>query len=335
MNPTAAVLLQFVACSVLILWAGIRLSVYGDIIAEKTGVGGTWVGLVMLASVTSLPELVTGASAILIAGAPDIAAGDAIGSCMFNLVILAMLDVRNPVPLSARVHQGHVLGAGFGIAQLGFLAFALLAGSRAPGLGWVGLHSIGFMALYALAVRTLFVFERGRVAGLPEAPDAARSRTRMTLGKVLLFYSGAAAVLVAAASVLPGVAVRLSNITGLGQTFVGSLFVAVSTSLPEVVVSMSAMRIGALDMAVANLFGSNLFNVAIVGIDDLLYTEGPLLAKVSGTHLIAVTSAMTMTGIAIIGLTYRAARKRFRLSWDALAIVAVYTLGIVLLARSG
>ena len=334
MTTTSIVLAQFAACAALVLWSGVRLSRYGDIIAEKTGVGGTWVGVILLATVTSLPELVTGASAVLLFGVPDIAAGDAIGSCMFNLVILAMLDVRHPVPLSSKVHHGHVLSASFGIVQLGLVAFAMLAGERAPSLGWLGLHSIGLVVLYAFAARTIFAFEQKRVAEIAEVLTGEVRYADVTLRRAVFLYAFVAVLLVAAASLLPGIADRLSNVTGLEQTFVGSLFVAVSTSLPEVAVSTAAMRLGALDMAVANLFGSNLFNVAVLGIDDLLYTDGVLLTRVSPDHIVTATAAMTMTGIAVIGLTYRAARKRFRLSWDAFAIVAVYLLALTLLGQT-
>lgn len=104
MNSLSGIIAAFVICSALILWAGVRLSRYGDIIAQRTGLGGTWIGLILLSTVTSLPELVTGASAIVMFDVPDIAVGDVIGSCMLNLVILALLDVRHPDPLSARVH---------------------------------------------------------------------------------------------------------------------------------------------------------------------------------------------------------------------------------------
>jgi cation:H+ antiporter len=157
---------QFVGCALLILFAGVRLARYGDVIAEKTGLGATWVGVLMMAAVTSLPELITGASSIVLFDVPDIAAGDAIGSCAFNLMILALLDVRNPEPLSARIHQGHVLSAAFGILQLGLAALAVLAGGRAPMLGWIALHSVLFITLYAFAIRTIFVFERSRLTKL-------------------------------------------------------------------------------------------------------------------------------------------------------------------------
>jgi cation:H+ antiporter len=322
---------QFAVCSALILWSGMRLSRYGDIIAEKTGLGGTWIGLVLMATVTSLPELITGASSVVLFDVPDIAAGDAIGSCMFNLVILAMLDVRQPVPLSARIHQGHVLSAGFGIVQLGLLALALLAGERAPAVGWLGLHSLVFIALYGFAIRTISVFERARLAQIAEELTGEIRYGALTLRRAAVLYVATASVLVTAASALPGIAERFANVTGLTQSFVGSLFVAVSTSLPEMVVSVAAVRIGALDMAVANLFGSNLFNVAVLGLDDLLYLKGPILLSVSESHLVTLTAAIVMTGICVIGLTFRAGKKRFRLSWDAIAIVAVYLMALALI----
>jgi len=331
--PVLAVAAQFLVCSAVILWSGVRLTRYGDAIAVKTGLGGTWVGLILLATVTSLPELVTGASSVLLFDVPDIAAGDAIGSCMFNLLVLAMLDIRDPIPLSARVHQGHVLSAAFGLGLLGLLTMAMLAGPRAPAIAWFGVHSVVFIAMYALAIRTIFVFERTRLTRLPVDEEARH--TPMTLRQAVTLYVLSASVLVAAASLLPGIAEQLAGVTGLQHSVVGTLFVAATTSLPEVVVSMAAMRMGALDMAVANLFGSNMFNIAVLGVDDLLYTRGSLLAALSPTHMASVAAAITMTAIAVIGLTFRAARKRFRLSWDSVAMAAVYALTLWLLAPGG
>jgi cation:H+ antiporter len=297
----------------------------------KTGIGRTWMGVLVMAAVTSLPELVTGASSIVVFDVADIAAGDAIGSCMFNLLILAFLDVRDPAPLAARVHQGHVLSAAFGIVLLGIALMAMLAGPRAPAIGWIGVHSLLFLTVYVFAMRTIFVFERTRDSAMVEQLTGDVEYKELPLKGAVIRYIAAAAVLVTAAAYLPGVAERFAAATGLGQSFVGSLFVAASTSMPEVVVSVAAARIGALDMAVGNLFGSNLFNMAVLGFDDVLYTQGSILADVESIHLVSLTSAIVMTAIAIIGLTYRASQKRFRLSWDAFAIAATYVSGVILL----
>jgi cation:H+ antiporter len=333
LTPLGWVAVQFAACAVLILFSGVRLSRYGDVIAEKTGLGGTWIGVVMMAGVTSLPELITGASSILVFDVPDIAVGNAVGACAVNLVILALLDARHPEPLSARIHQGHVLSAGFGSLQFGLAGLAMIAADRAPMLGWIALHSVLFIALYLVAVRAIFVFERSRLAQLAEELTGDIRYRDFTLKGAVTAYAANAALLVAAAAYLPGVGEQLARETALDESFVGSLFVALTTTLPEVVVSVAAVRMGALDMAAANLFGSNLFNIAVLGVDDLLYTRGSVLAAVAPVHLVMLVAAVMMTSAAIIGLTYRAARKRYRLSWDALAIVTIYVVAIVTLGR--
>lgn len=335
MDPRLVAILPFLLASIVILFSGIRLARYGDILAEKTGLGATWMGLVVMAGVTSLPELITGVSGVAIFDVPEVAVGDAIGSCMFNLVILALLDVRDPAPLSARMHQGHVLAAGFGMVQLGLAALAILAGPYAPSVGWVGVHSILMLGVYGFATRLIYSFERSRVSALA-AELAGEVRYRdFTLRRALTAYIGAAVVLVVAAAYLPEAAANLAAVTGIEQSFVGSLFVAAATSMPEVVVSVAAARMGAIDLAAGNLFGSNLFNIAVLGVDDLFYTSGTLLANISPVHLVSLTSAALMSAIAVIGLTYRAQRKRYALSWDTFFIVSVYVAGVLLLWRLG
>jgi cation:H+ antiporter len=332
MTPAIAAALSFVAASLFILWSGTKLARYGDVIASRTGLGATWTGLVVVAAVTSLPELITGASSVLVYDVPDVAAGDAIGSCMFNLLILSFLDFRHPAPLSASIHRGHVLSAAFGLLLFGLAALALLAGPHAPAIGWVGVHSLIFIGVYLFATHTIFVFERSRVRELAEEVGGT-PRSDVPLRTAVIRYAGASLVLVAAAAYLPGAAAGLAAATGMGESFVGSLFVAASTSMPEMVVSVAAARMGALDLAAANLFGSNLFNIGVLGVDDLLFTRGPLLQAVEPIHLISLACATTMTAITVIALTYRAQRKRFRLSYDALAILAVYVFGVLLLWR--
>ena len=104
--------LAFVFCLILILFAGFKLTRYGDAIAEKTGLGCVWIGLVLIALVTSLPELVTGISAAALVDAPDLALGTIFGSCTFNLAILAVLDILSSNgPVLNKVSRGHTISA--------------------------------------------------------------------------------------------------------------------------------------------------------------------------------------------------------------------------------
>ena len=92
MNETVLAWLQFGVCAAVIGFAGAKLSRYGDVLANKTGLSGSWIGLILLSTVTSLPELITGISSVTVAEVPNIAAGDVLGSCVFKLMILVVLD---------------------------------------------------------------------------------------------------------------------------------------------------------------------------------------------------------------------------------------------------
>jgi cation:H+ antiporter len=120
-------------------------------------------------------------------------------------------------------------------------------------------------------------------------------------------------------------------VTGLGQSFVGNVLIALSTSLPELVVSIAALRINAVDMAVGNLFGSNLFNICILALDDIAYTKGPLLSTVAAGNVITAVAAITITTIAVIGLTYRVSKKAWLVAWDSMGIAATYILATFVL----
>ena len=112
------------------------------------------------------------------------------------------------------------------------------------------------------------------------------------------------------------------------HAFVGSLLIAITTSLPEIVVSLSAVRIGAIDLGVGNVLGSNLFNLLILGLDDVWYRQGPLLADVGPGHSVAVLAIVIMNGLFLAGLTCRVMTKRFAVAWDTAAIAAVYVVAV-------
>jgi cation:H+ antiporter len=327
--PGARVLLiwiQFAVCVILIGFAGVQLTRYGDAIADKTGLGGSWIGVLLIASVTSLPELATGVSSVTAAGAPDIAVGDILGSCVFNLAILALLDLLNrPASLYRTASQGHILASGFGIVLLSSIGLGLAAGEgRVPAFGHVGLTSFILLPLYVIAMRTVFRYEKRQVAEFADRePDRYPS---ISLRQAALRYSVAALVVVCAGIWLPFVGRALAVSMGWTEGFVGTLFVAFVTSLPEMVVTISAVRLAALDMAVGNVLGSNLFNTAIIAVDDLFYTEGPLLAHVAADHALSVLVAVMMTGVAVIGLLYRPHRMGHVIGWTSLTLVALFLL---------
>ena len=328
--------LQFIACTAAIVYSGSRLSRYGDIIAEKTGMGRLWVGALLVAMVTSLPELISGVSAVTAFDLPEIAVGGVIGSCMFNILVIALVDaLTGRKSMHGDLNEGHVLSAGFGILMLGLITLNLCVGAVLPSLGWVGISSVLFILLYLLAMRVIFLYNKKKIAEHIRELAREYRYKRYSLKRAVLLYALNAAVIVAAAAYLPELGARIAETTGLTQTFVGSFFIALATSLPEVVVTVAAVRMGAVDLALGDLFGSNLFNVAILAIDDFAYTKGPILAAVSGHHVVIAAAAIAMTATAIIGLTYRQIKKSAFLAWDSIGILAIYIVGQVILFTLG
>ena len=325
--------LQFILCSAIIVLCGTNLSKYGDIIAEKTGLGRAWIGLVLMASVTSLPELITGISSVAFADVPNIALGDIMGSCVFNLSIIALMDIlHGPKPIFSKAEHGHIISAGFGVILIGLASISILSNASIPAIGHIGIYTPAIILIYMIGVRSLFLFEKKKIAEFVGEMAEAIQYGHVSTKEAVFRYFLNALIIVGAAAWLPFIGDRLAEETGLGRSFIGSIFIALTTSLPELVVSISALRIGATDMAIANLFGSNIFNIFILAIDDIFYTKGPILSHVSMNHAVTGFMAVVMTGIAIVGLEYRLEKKTFlRLGWDAIAILLAYFINICLL----
>ncbi len=325
---------QFLLCAALIAGAGYVLCQSADQIAKATGLTGGWMGLALLATVTSLPELASGISAVTLINAPNLAVGNALGACVFNLVFLVVIDALQPrQPIYRHASAAHLLSAAFGVVMLGFVAMSLLLPVATPAMLHLGLYSPVLLALYLLALRSVF----GHEQSLRQKPDPdASAGSAQPLKRAWIRFALAALVVLAAGSWLPAIADQLAQAMGWGRSFVGTLFMAMVTTLPEVAVTLSALRLRALDMAIGNLLGSNLFNVTILAIDDLFYTRGPLLADAAPVHAGTAVAAVVMSGLVIIGLVMRPQGRVLRFaSWVSVGLLATYLLNAVLVFLHG
>jgi cation:H+ antiporter len=331
-------IIQSVVCVVLVVVVGTRLSQSADVLAEKTNLGRTWVGSVLLAGATSLPELATGISAVTVFDAPDLAAGGIFGSCLSNLFILAILDiVSGSQPLLGRVQSGHALAAGMGSILLGTAAAGMLLAQTSNNLvlGWVGIPSLALIWLYLISMRILVDFELKRRAEVLEEEANVYQYQHIKSRQAYLTFALLSIAIVVLGVWLASLGDRIATATGLGESFIGALLLATTTSLPEAVAAFAAIRLDALDLAVSNLFGSNIFNLAILGIYDLAYLRGDFWANISGVHLFTAIVAIIMTSVAIVGLIYRAARPaRLYITWDGVALIALYLGGMYFIYRS-
>ena len=266
-------------------------------------------------------------SSVTAAGAPDIAVGDIFGSCVFNLLLLVLLDfMYRTEPVYTRARHGHLVSAGFGTVLLGFAGFNLViyGGAMAPQLWHMGLYAPLLILLYLLTARTLFRYEREQV---DKAAETGPTYPELTLRQAIAGFTVAAVVVVLAGIWLPFIGVEVAERMGWTESFVGTLLIAVVTSAPEIAVTAAAVRLGAIDLAIADILGSNLFNMMVLALDDVLYLPGPLFAHVSPSHVASAFSAMMMSGMATVGLTLRPKSRVLRsVSWISLFMLAVYLL---------
>lgn len=318
----------FIISSLIVVVAANKLAEYSDIIAVRTRLGGVLIGTIFLAGATSLPEFIASISSFRL-GQPDLAAGNFLGSNMVNMFLLAMVDLFFfQTPLLRGVAISHTLTAALAVA-LTIVATIFILIDMNPTIGWVGVDSLLLIALY---FGGLWLIQRenkaasaateGEVVAGPEFPSLAKG----VIGFVI-----AAGFLVLVVPYLVGASNDIATITGLGTTFVGTALLSLVTSLPELIAVWAAVRMGAVDLAVGNLFGSNVFNMLAMGISDFLYRPGSLLNAVNNNFVLVGLFGSLLMMMALIANLARVERKFLFIELDAVAIIVVYLLGTYLL----
>ena len=323
-----AYLVIFVASGGVVAGAGVVLAKSGDAIADRTGLGGLLIGMLLLAAATSLPEVATDVSAAL-AGAPDLAVADLFGSSMANMAILAVVDLA---------YRGHIMSrVGLDQARLAAIAISLTAVALLAILvpidvrvGWVGAETVFIVAAYLAAAswmrRSRRSGRRERGSGEVIAPTGWGHELgyQASLRSMLIRFGVAAVIVLVAAPIVALSAKGIADEAGIGQTLVGTLLLGVTTSLPELVASLTAARIGAYDLAVGNLFGSNAFNMVALLVADVAYTPGPILAAVAPAQTVAGVGAILLMALALAAVVHGTETRIARLEPDAFALLAVY-----------
>jgi cation:H+ antiporter len=319
-------------CAAVIFFAGKKLAFYGDAIAELSGLGKGWIGLILLATVTSLPELVVSISSSAVIQSSDLVVGNILGSCVFNLFILSILDVFVPhrKPLFGVASPTHILSIGVTIILVAIVGIGIFLPSDIMLTPYIGLTSLAFIILYFVFMNLIYKHD------IHTKPTSTTkkiiSNEVKNLKKAVLKYTLYSIIIIMAAFFLPSFANQLAEQTGLSKSFMGTLLLATSTSLPEIAVSIAAIRMNATDMSVGNLLGSNIFNIFIIGISEFFYTKGLILKDASNVNLISVFIVIIMSSVAIIGLSYHAQKKRYLMAWDAAIIFILYFVNLLFLA---
>ncbi len=321
----------FVGAAALVWIAGTRLPSYVVALSEKTGLGHGFAGLLVLGSITSLPELATATSASAM-GTPLIALNNILGSASFNILLLAFADlIIGKRPLTSVVARPVVQVQGvLGMLLLMVVTAAIIAGAG----GWPGFVGPWSSGILVLCIGALAIASRAERRPMwlvvdPVVPDLAEASapTAIAWRKLIAVIAALAAVILLGGLLLAWSADIIARDSGLGQQPVGFLFVAAATSLPELSGIVGAMRQRHYELAVGEIFGSNLFNIAIIFVIDLASPGGPVLALAGNFEAMAALLAMALTGIYVLALIERRDRLFLRMGEGSLAAIAVYLAG--------
>lgn len=334
-SNTLAVNAALFSGSAVVVWiAGTKVAHYADRLAVATGIGHATVGLLLLAGITSLPEVAVALTSAA-AGAPGLSVNNLLGGVAMQIAILAVADAiigKQALTVIAGTPLLLLQGTATVLLLLVFVA-AVVVGDR-PLLG-AGAWSCSLLVLYLLSIWTIANAQGSRVwlvHGTQEQaqPDAAPHETSQQApagGRLkrlsLKLAAGAAAILVAG-FVLSRTGDAIAAQTGLGRNFVGAVFLALSTSLPEISAVLAAVKLRRYEMAISDIFGTGLFNVTLVFLVDAVYGGPPVLNEVGRFSLFAAVTAAVLVSIYLVGLIERRDRTVARMGIDSLAVLLVY-----------
>ena len=324
-------ILIFLVSAGVVVYCGTKLAVYGDALAELTGLGRLFVGSILVALATSLPELSTNISAVsLNPPNPAIAIGNVFGANMINLFTfgaVALVFGGSRFLSNVSVEQKYLVFIAILMTVVGLLFISVPLNASAFN---IGLPAGIILIMYVLGM--WFIYKK--------KPDDENSvsdeiQTTLTLTKAWLLFGVVSAGVVVGGIFLAISTDQIADITGISSGVLGIIAVSIVTTMPEASATIAAARMKAYDLGVAGLFGSCVFNVTIIGYADIFYRDGIITTQGEPAHQIA---GLVAVGLMLIGLAVILGKNKLPkpvLTAGVAAIVVVYLVGAVLVATNG
>jgi cation:H+ antiporter len=339
-SSLAGNLMIFTAAACAVWIAGTKITAYADELAERFELSHALLGLLLLAGITSLPEIATSFTAAHADHAP-LAVNNMLGGIAMQVAVLAVADfffgeraltsvVPNPVVM---------LQSAFNICLLTFVAMAIIVGD-VPFLG-AGVWSWGIFAACAYSFIKIskaeqrlpwvinnpddMVFgssDRGKNARSLEGDSSVWLISKIVISALVILFAG---------YTLATVGDVIARQSGLGESFVGFALMSAATSLPEASMVFASVRRGLYTMAISGILGTNPFNVALIFGVDMIAPGAPVLSDMGDFSAIGTLLGLAVTGFFLMGLIERADRTIWRMGVDSAAVLIVYTGGMVLL----
>ena len=331
----AVALAIFLASAVVVIFLGHQLAKYGDALATLTGWGRLFVGSILVALATSLPELSTNISAVrLDPPNPELALGNVMGANMVNMFTLAVVAhffggkrfLQQVAP-----EQGYLILLAAIMTGLGIL-FAAVKMDLA--LWQIGLSSVILLVVYVLGMRLVYV-RRPQEDVADGAENGAENSGAMSLRHAWSMFGLISAGVVAAGFFLAYSVDQVAEITGIASSTLGILAVSLVTTMPEAAATIAAARMGAADLGVGNLYGSCVFNIIILSFADPFYRQGILINQSEPAHFVAGGMALLLILFGLVLILGRNRMHRILVVAGLALMAALYLAGAVVVATLG
>jgi cation:H+ antiporter len=320
--------IKFIICALLILISGKKVAKYADVISEKTGISRLLIGVILVAIATSLPELFTGVGSILFVNAPDLTIGNIFGANSYNLLNIGLMDIfyRGSTPLLSSLSQGDIVMAALSLVPLLIATLGIIlsqVGLKVPSFFNIGIFSIFIFISYIIVMKFIYNLHKKNIKKM----GTDRLYDSISVKKAFISYALAAIIIVISGIWLAYIGRDIAEVLNLNRSFTGSLFMGLVTTLPEITVSIAALLMGAKEIAIANMLGSNLFNMTIIFIDDILYRKGPILSVVSKNNILTASVVAIMTAVIIVAMVIKEKKKILGISWYVPVLCIIFILG--------
>lgn len=336
--PISVTIGVFAAMAILIAFLGWRLVAVADTLADATGLGEAVFGALFLGASTSLPGITTSVVAAW-ADRPQLAVSNALGGIAAQTMFLAIADIAY-----RKANLEHAAASAANITQTALLVIllaGLLVTPFTPAVTvWAvhpatpilfGAYILGIRMVHTAHAEPMWRPRETLLTRKDTEADTEEGEAPADMRGLWIRFAVLAVIVAAAGYVLTRAAVAIADRTGLSETVVGGLFTAISTSLPELVAAVAAVRQGALSLAVGDVIGGNVFDTLFVGAADVAYRAGSIYHVITGHQSFLVALTVLLTSILLLGLAHRQERGFGTIGFESLLILVLYIAGFVML----
>ena len=319
----------FSIAAAIIAFFGVKMTKVARKLAHDTRMGEALMGAVFIGGSTSLSGITASITAAS-QGHAEFAVSNSLGGIAAQTLFLAIADM-----FYRKANLEHAAASAENLMMSAFLIILLaipLAAYAYPDIALFAVHpaSIIMICAYIFGIYVLskthkmpmwFPKHTRETKVEKEFPNKHKGKFNGTLWGRFGLYSIVVAI---AGWILGNTGIQIANETGLSEGIIGGVFTAISTSLPELVIAISAVKMGALNLAVGDIIGGNTFDTIFIAASDIAYREGSIYSSISTNEIFWLAMTILMTGVLLMGLIHRERHGIANIGMESFLVIIIY-----------